>query len=119
MPRAVGASATSSFRITLRRVLRQSSMNSARRFFWIGYCVAAGGVLGGMKSAFSGIWNRVPAEGLHHRIISLQSNENAARRAPAFPVHRLPMQPRFGAGSDAHALHLARADRVGPARAGI
>src|SRR4051812_20189579 len=67
-----------------------------------------------MKSALSGIWNRVPPEGLHHRIISPQSNENAARRAPPFPVHR-----RLGAGPDGHALHLARADRVGPARAGI
>jgi hypothetical protein len=32
-PRAVGASATSSFRMTVCRYLRHSSMNSARRFF--------------------------------------------------------------------------------------
>jgi hypothetical protein len=35
MPRAVGCKATSSLRITVRRFLRQSSMNSARRFFWM------------------------------------------------------------------------------------
>ena len=33
VPRAVGASVTSSLRITLWRYLRHSSMNSARRFF--------------------------------------------------------------------------------------
>jgi hypothetical protein len=35
MPRAVGLSVTSSLRTTVRRCLRQPSMNSARRFFWM------------------------------------------------------------------------------------
>src|SRR5688572_20453783 len=67
--------------------------------------------------AFSDIWNRVPGYVIHHRIISGSIN---AAPAPSIVARlRLRAAGKLGAGKDRRPLHLACADRIRPACAGV